>query len=986
MVTTRGRRPVLEVAEKSRKPANGAATDLSPAPAVKLGTPDQSEQPDKENGTIGSRVGKRKRRSGSTHERDLGPAPKRGTSQQAKSSEKTRGPNKKEPAAVVKNGKHAAVAECKSGLALPTQPLPLRASKQDPQAQVSAGDQPQDPDGPVQADLAAVIAHIIHHSEQVGDIEKNKYGMQDGPVPGADLDLKIRSLPILDNLATQILNTLAKSTYQEILDILNQNGEDESTYKTLKDLFDHTRRVYSVAEAFLNPAEIGLTDEKHIEIIRKANLATFVSSVFGSCDVGFYHLNEYFLDTFVPDGARLLKSQSGLYLDLKTQAYISAMQHGEQSKAEILEDLFPADLEQRLLKRRPGEKQLPSSEAEFISRARNRAQSLLKDSHTKEAIEALPLKYEWDEFLKSVSTYVSKNFESLVGVPVRYAFTSAQLLSEFKRSAKRIRKITRDRPSNVVSFNGANNGVQKQIAPPPPMMLPVPIQALSPPKQPKENGESSRQDKPPSPPSNEQPTPAEPEQPQKPKKVDDIAAKAARAAQFAIEGFHTGQQSQQPNPYHPQQPPHFQHPPPNLPRPPQMQYPPPPQPPLAPFPHPQFPQHPYPHQQQDPQMHPPPHQKHQMPHLPPPHPQYPQHYQPRLPHPQPHYPHPQQMQFQHPMHPHHPHIPGYYVPHQIHGWHGPPVFHMDPNGIPYPTQSAPTQVLYERARQAATAKASPSNRRAGAPSQRRPWTLEEENALMAGLDRVKGPHWSQILAMYGPGGTISEVLKDRNQVQLKDKARNLKLFFLKSGIEVPYYLQFVTGELKTRAPALQGRDGMPPMHPGMYQGPMLSSHHGGPWQPAGFINGIHPPPLNTGMGMPQHGALYPHYPRQPPPQQQLPPQQQQHQNEHMNGGGNGTPGAGTPHPPIGGQQVGPPANRPVSGKQSPAVQQQHGPDGQNGPTLAPMVQRHGPGSHPVSAEFTPVNGKGLSGGHVGVVLDPALAEPPMANGQDKAKI
>src|SRR5690606_26425175 len=27
------------------------------------------------------------------------------------------------------------------------------------------------------------------------------------------------------------------------------------------------------------------------------------------------------------------------------------------------------------------------------------------------------------------------------------------------------------------------------------------------------------------------------------------------------------------------------------------------------------------------------------------------------------------------------------------------------------------------------------------------------------------------------------------------------LFFLKSGIEVPYYLKFVTGELKTRAPA-----------------------------------------------------------------------------------------------------------------------------------------------------------------------------------------
>lgn len=130
----------------------------------------------------------------------------------------------------------------------------------------------------------------------------------------------------------------------------------------------------------------------------------------------------------------------------------------------------------------------------------------------------------------------------------------------------------------------------------------------------------------------------------------------------------------------------------------------------------------------------------------------------------------------------------------------PPGF-SEQNGIPYPTQTQPTRVLYERARMAATAKASPSNRRAGTPSQRRPWSTEEENSLMAGLDRVKGPHWSQILAMYGAGGSIDESLKDRNQVQLKDKARNLKLFFLKSGIEVPYYLQFVTGELKTRAPA-----------------------------------------------------------------------------------------------------------------------------------------------------------------------------------------
>lgn len=124
--------------------------------------------------------------------------------------------------------------------------------------------------------------------------------------------------------------------------------------------------------------------------------------------------------------------------------------------------------------------------------------------------------------------------------------------------------------------------------------------------------------------------------------------------------------------------------------------------------------------------------------------------------------------------------------------------------IPFPTQSAPTRILYERARLTAASKSTlrtPRKASSSGTTQRRPWTSEEEHALMAGLDRVRGPHWSQIHAMFGPSGNINKSLKDRSQVQMKDKARNLKLFFLKSNIEVPHYLQLVTGELKTRAPS-----------------------------------------------------------------------------------------------------------------------------------------------------------------------------------------
>jgi protein TBF1 len=127
------------------------------------------------------------------------------------------------------------------------------------------------------------------------------------------------------------------------------------------------------------------------------------------------------------------------------------------------------------------------------------------------------------------------------------------------------------------------------------------------------------------------------------------------------------------------------------------------------------------------------------------------------------------------------------------------------NIIPHASQTAPTHVLYQRARMAESDRSPPPDgpqrqTESPNPSLRRTWSEEEEKALMDGLDRVKGPLWSAILALHGPNGSLSEALRDRNQVQLKDKARNLKMFFLKSRIEVPYYLSQVTGTLESRAP------------------------------------------------------------------------------------------------------------------------------------------------------------------------------------------
>lgn len=167
-------------------------------------------------------------------------------------------------------------------------------------------------------------------------------------------------------------------------------------------------------------------------------MATFVSSVFGSQDVGFYHLNEFFLDTFVADGNKILKVQAQLFLDLKTQAFISATSTGERSKDDILEDLFPADLEQRLLHRRPGAKQLAPSEQDFVLRAKNRRKALLEEPTSDDAIAALPEKYSWEEFLKDVSSYISKNFETIAGEPVGQLLVRSMSFTNICRPARHL--------------------------------------------------------------------------------------------------------------------------------------------------------------------------------------------------------------------------------------------------------------------------------------------------------------------------------------------------------------------------------------------------------------------------------------------------------------------------------------------------------------------------------------------------------------------
>lgn len=97
------------------------------------------------------------------------------------------------------------------------------------------------------------------------------------------------------------------------------------------------------------------------------------------------------------------------------------------------------------------------------------------------------------------------------------------------------------------------------------------------------------------------------------------------------------------------------------------------------------------------------------------------------------------------------------------------------------------------------AQPAPPAGQAAKPKGRQTWTEAETNALINGVTQL-GPQWAAILSIHGQNGTVSNALANRNQVALKDKARNIKLLFLKQGQQVPPGFEHVTGELMTRAP------------------------------------------------------------------------------------------------------------------------------------------------------------------------------------------
>ncbi|CCH46375.1 hypothetical protein BN7_5968 [Wickerhamomyces ciferrii] len=260
----------------------------------------------------------------------------------------------------------------------------------------------------------------------------------------------IHSVPLLDNIATQILRIIGVGPYEETLAIITaeEPTPEGLVYKDLVELFEQVKRIFSEEDPFLSfhniiedLNELSLDVVKSLRNLedqldsafRKANLASFLLATLGSIEVGFFYLNESFLDVFCPTynngwtknpnstyhqhlnsttsitAGKLLKAQAALFLELKTQAYISALESGDRSKEEVLDDIFPDFLKDQLLHRRQTTELTPA-EQDFLQRCKSRRETLFSTPDDQDLAEH----YEWLIFLKELFNYVSKNIGFLI--------------------------------------------------------------------------------------------------------------------------------------------------------------------------------------------------------------------------------------------------------------------------------------------------------------------------------------------------------------------------------------------------------------------------------------------------------------------------------------------------------------------------------------------------------------------------------------------
>ena len=198
--------------------------------------------------------------------------------------------------------------------------------------------------------------------------------------------IRSMSLPLLGNLAVQLLLRLAQQSRLETQNLIADQGSDFSKdYLSLTSMFIPARKIFS-GSALIFPDDLDIPiDSDDRETIRMSNLASIAVSFFGSKNIPFTDIHKWFSSIFIPEDGDYDGSLTDLLVGLKTQVFVDRLSETEEPAhvAALLDEIFPADHDKMLLTLRDREGSVSLNPAEQLlgTRIRERRELLLKSVH-----------------------------------------------------------------------------------------------------------------------------------------------------------------------------------------------------------------------------------------------------------------------------------------------------------------------------------------------------------------------------------------------------------------------------------------------------------------------------------------------------------------------------------------------------------------------------------------------------------------------------
>jgi hypothetical protein len=247
--------------------------------------------------------------------------------------------------------------------------------------------------------------HVQHPTHPVSGVQSQNVAAKALQSQSPGRGTPFEYLPTLDKQASQVLTFLSRLTPSEAMGLsTNPNASPSREYAALRAAFDRTRRLLSPGWPFLPQQDMGLKDPAQIEIVRKANQAIFMSSIFTG-EIGLRDMDRSFLAVFIPEHGKLLPAQGSVYLELKTQGFITAWRTGAAPPDLVMSDMFGPDLDKALLARRPGSTTLEPTEEDFLKALASR-RAILETAVKNKTLDQLPTRYKWEDFSREISSYL----------------------------------------------------------------------------------------------------------------------------------------------------------------------------------------------------------------------------------------------------------------------------------------------------------------------------------------------------------------------------------------------------------------------------------------------------------------------------------------------------------------------------------------------------------------------------------------------------